>query len=145
MNSLKPLILTFVQYISLILLLAINKWFSENFFLLSFQITGIILGFWAIYEMSSSRLNITPTPLSGSTLIESGPYKMVRHPMYLSLILVFVPMLIINFNLWGALIFTVFFVNLMLKMLYEEKLLLSFFEGYPAYSEKSWKLIPYVY
>ncbi len=145
MNNLKPLILTFVQYVTLIWLMVMNKWFSDNVLLLGFQIVGIILGFWAIYEMSRSRLNITPTPLSGAVLIQSGPYKLVRHPMYLALILVFVPMLITNFNLWGVIIFLIFFVNLILKMMYEEKLLFSFFDNYYAYSEKSWRLIPYVY
>ncbi|NOX48101.1 MAG: isoprenylcysteine carboxylmethyltransferase family protein [Chlorobi bacterium] len=145
MDNLKPKILTFVQYVSLIWLLAFNKWFSDNLFLLAFQVVGIIIGFWAIYEMSKSRLNITPTPLSGASLVRSGPYKLVRHPMYLSLILVFGPMLFYNFNLWGGIVFLVFFVNLILKMLYEEKLLMVFFDAYKTYSEKSWRLIPYVY
>jgi len=145
MNNIKPLILTFVQYVCLIWLLAFNKWFSDNFLLLGIQITGIIVGFWAIFEMSKSRLNITPTPLKGAVLIQSGPYKMVRHPMYLSLILVFVPMLIFNFNLWGGVVFLIFFLNLILKMFHEEKLLFSFFNDYKSYSEKSWRLIPYVY
>jgi protein-S-isoprenylcysteine O-methyltransferase Ste14 len=145
MNNIKPLILTFVQYICLIWLLAFNKWFSDSFLLLGLQVAGIITAFWAIYEMSKSRLNITPTPLSGAVLIQSGPYKLVRHPMYLSLILVFVPMLIYNFNLTGGIIFLVFFVNLILKMLHEEKLLLSFFDAYKTYSDKSWRLIPFVY
>ena len=145
MNNLKPLILTFVQYTTLIWLMAVNRWFSDNVFLLGFQIAGIVLGFWAIYEMSRSRLNITPTPLSGAILVQSGPYKIIRHPMYLALILVFVPMLISNFNLWGAIIYLVFFVNLLLKMVYEEKLLFSFFDNYDTYSRKSWRLIPYVY
>ena len=145
MNNLKPLILTFVQYVTLIWLIVMNKWFSDSILLFGFQITGIILGFWAIYEMRRSRLNITPTPLSGAILIQSGPYKLVRHPMYLALILVFVPMLLANFNLWGIIIFLIFFVNLILKMMYEEKLLFSFFDNYHAYSEKSWRLIPYVY
>lgn len=145
MHNIKPLILTFVQYICLIWLLAFNKWFSDNILWLGIQIAGIIVGFWAVYEMSKSRLNITPTPLKGAVLIQSGPYKMVRHPMYLSLILVFVPMLIFNFNLWGGVVFLVFFINLILKMLHEEKLLFSFFKEYKVYSEKSWRLIPYVY
>jgi protein-S-isoprenylcysteine O-methyltransferase Ste14 len=145
MDNLNPMILTFVQYVSLIWLLAFNKWFSDNIPMLIIQIMGIIVGFWAIYEMRRSRLNITPTPLSGASLVRSGPYKMVRHPMYLSLILVFVPMLIFNLNLWSVIVFLVFFVNLILKMFYEEKLLLVFFDGYKSYSEKSWRLIPFVY
>jgi protein-S-isoprenylcysteine O-methyltransferase Ste14 len=145
MNNIKPLILTFVQYVCLIWLLAFNNWFSDNYLLLGIQVAGIIVGFWAVFEMSKSRLNITPTPLKGAVLIQSGPYKMVRHPMYLSLILVFVPMLIFNFNLWGGVVFLVFFLNLILKMLHEEKLLFSFFDDYQAYSEKSWRLIPFVY
>lgn len=145
MNNLKPLFLTFVQYSCLIWLLVFNKWFSDNLIMLGFQIAGMIVGFWAIYEMSKSRLNITPTPLSGAVLIQSGPYKLVRHPMYMALILVFVPMLIFNFNLWGGIVFLVFFINLILKMLHEEELLFDFFYDYESYSKVTWRLIPYFY
>lgn len=145
MTNLKPIILTFVQYVCILFLLILNPWFSENILLLCIEIIGIALGFWSIAHMSKSRLNISPTPLEGAILIQSGPYKILRHPMYLALILVFVPMLISNYSFWAIILSLIFFTNLALKMLYEEKLLSVHFKKYNEYSNKTWRLIPFVY
>lgn len=139
------LLLTGVQYILLIWLLWINPKLVDTPVYLVFQISGILLGFWAIFEMQKSKLNIAPNVRKGAILISSGPYFLVRHPMYLALLLFFLPVLSVNQSIAYLLLLSVFIINLILKLSYEEKLLTEKFEMYSVYKEKTWRLVPYVY
>ena len=65
--------------------------------------------------------------------------------MYLSLLLVFVPMLIFHGSVVGWIVFGVFFINLILKLTYEEQLLLQTFDRYKDYQLNTWRIIPWIY
>ena len=139
-------LLTFGQYSTLIFLLYYLKWLSPNIFLSLIQLSGFIIALWAIIEMNKSRLNIAPTPRKGAVLIKTGPYKIIRHPMYLSLILTLTPALISDFSILKLTIFIVFLVNLIIKMLFEESLLVKFFGNeYQEYMKSSWRLLPFIF
>ena len=144
-NQTKSNILTIIQYSTLAYFFLFNTWFASNIYLLSLQILGIGIGAWAIVVMAKSKLSITPTPRQGASLIQTGPYKLVRHPMYLSLMLAIPPLVIHNYSLLNILVFALFFVNMILKMLFEESLLLDFFSAYEEYMKKSYRLLPYIY
>ena len=141
----KSNLLTLIQYISLAYLLLFNTWFSSNPYLVTIQITGISIAIWAIVVMNKSKISISPTPRQGAILIQSGPYQWIRHPMYLSLLLAIPPMLIQNFTTLNTLIFVIFLTNLILKMLFEETLLIKFFTTYSNYMQNSWRIVPYIY
>lgn len=145
MGNLKSILLTFIQYISMIYLILAFPVLSKQTFVLIIQLCGLLLGVWAILVMSGSKLNITPVPRSGAILIQKGPYKLIRHPMYLSLLLVLIPMMIYNTSVLGWLVFGIFFINLIIKLSYEENLLVQTFEGYKNYQQHTWRLIPWVY
>ncbi len=141
----KAFLLTLIQYTTLPLMMWLMTWFSNNNVLTIIQITGFIVASWAIFEMKKSKLNIAPTPLKGAFLVETGIYKRIRHPMYTSLLLVFVPMIIENYNPINLSIFLVFLINLILKLEYEETLLLKFFNDYKNYQKRTSKIIPFIY
>ncbi len=138
-------VLTFIQYGSLVFLLGFNPWFSRNPWLFAIQIAGIITGIWAIITMSKSKLNISPIPRPGAVLVRDGLYRYIRHPMYLSLLLFVPPLVERSPGAVNLLVFSVFFINLLAKMYYEERLLKCHFEGYEAYMKETRRLIPYVY
>jgi protein-S-isoprenylcysteine O-methyltransferase Ste14 len=145
MKNLKAALLTIIQYVTLGIMLYSNKWIADNPVLMFIQFFGIFIAIWAILEMAKSKLNISPVPRSGSVLIQSGPYKIVRHPMYLSLLLTITPMILTDISTFNIIVFSIFIINLVMKMLYEESLLHNFFEDYAVYSKKSWRLLPLVY
>lgn len=145
MKNFKSVILTLIQYISMIYLILAFPVLSGKITVLLFQLIGILLGAWSIYVMSKSKLNIAPVPRVGSRLINDGPYRLIRHPMYLSLLFVFAPMMIFINSIIGWVVFGVFIINLILKLSYEEQLLKQTFEKYSEYQEQTWRLIPYIY
>ena len=145
MANLKSSILTFIQYITMAYLLLTFSVFTGNTISLGIQLLGIILGIWAILVMSKSKLNITPVPRNGSSLINIGPYRFIRHPMYLALLLFLTPVVFYHTTNLGILVFGIFLVNLVLKLSYEEQLLLQSFKRYEDYQQHTWRLIPWIY
>lgn len=141
----KSFLLTAVQFICLGYILFANSWLSGQPVLAGVQVSGILLGIWAIVVMSRSKLNVTPDPRKGAILIQNGPYRLIRHPMYTSLMLALFPILYTNHGIVNLMVFTVLFVNLLLKLNYEERLLLARFESYRQMVSTTWRLIPWVY
>jgi len=86
-----------------------------------------------------------PYPKDGADLIESGPYALVRHPMYSGgLVLALGWALLVQG--WLTLVYVVvLFVFLDAKSRREERWLVEKFAAYPAYRRRVRKLVPFVY
>lgn len=79
-------------------------------------------------------------------VISTGPYSVVRHPMYSGLILFFIgtPLLLGSWLgvLWGILLT----ILMAIRAIYEEKLLATKLKGYRSYQKKiHYRLIPYIW
>ena len=106
---------------------------------------GILLGASALFAHRAGRFRIVPEPDSETTLIMTGPYAFIRHPMYTALIL-FTFGLFVNYPVIGHfLAFSLLFIVLNIKLLYEESLLTTTFPPYAAYKTHTKRLIPFVY
>lgn len=115
------------------------------------QITGVIVALfgagisvWA-FRYHGSSLTPFPRPSEGMHLIEGGPYRYVRHPMYSGIIAftLGVGMAYANpVTMLSSVAFTVFF---MAKSGHEEDMLVEDVPGYRNYrSAVPWRLIPFV-
>ncbi len=83
---------------------------------------------------------------SGQTIAAAGPYRLVRHPMYLGFLLKWLAMApaLGSFIAWPAcwLVLPVF----VMRLLHEEKLLQRELPGYSEYCRQTpWRLIPFVW
>ena len=93
------------------------------------------------------RENLTPfpRPLEGARLVDSGAYRLVRHPIYGGLILGAVGWGLFRaspLTLLGALVLTAFFD---LKSRREEIWLSERYGDYPAYRSRTRRLLPWIY
>lgn len=83
---------------------------------------------------------------AGQTVVDTGLYGIVRHPMYAATILMFLsaPILL---GSWYALVVFLFYPALMVvRIVQEEELLVRELDGYAAYREKvKYRLIPFVW
>lgn len=107
-------------------------------------IAGALLSAAAALSLGSN-LTPVPRPKENATLVKSGPYKLVRHPIYSGLILAaFGWALAVNgwLTFLYALIIFVFFD---IKSRREEKWLVAKFAGYPDYQKEVRKLIPWLW
>ena len=82
----------------------------------------------------------------GQTVVSTGLYGIVRHPMYLATLLMFLPMPLILGSLWGVLVFLPYPAMIVVRLLNEEKLLTRELAGYAEYKKKvKYKLVPFVW
>jgi protein-S-isoprenylcysteine O-methyltransferase Ste14 len=104
-------------------------------------------GILSLRGLLDLRENLTPfpKPLEGARLVDSGAYRLVRHPIYGGLILGALGWGLLRaspLTILGALALTVFFD---LKSRREEIWLSESFEDYPAYRSRTRRLLPWIY
>lgn len=79
-------------------------------------------------------------------VISSGLYKIVRHPMYLATLLMFLPMPLILGSFYGLIPFAIYPIAIVIRIQSEEKLLTEGLSGYSEYKEKvKYRLIPFIW
>ena len=91
--------------------------------------------------------NLTPfpKPIEGGTLVTSGVYGWVRHPIYTGLILGTLGWSLWRENLLGIGLAALLFVFFDLKSRREERWLMDAYPDYVEYRRRVKKLIPFVY
>ncbi len=141
----KSILFVAIQFVCLGLIAFTGPLFPANETLLLIELLGLGLGVWATLTMRIGNFNITPDPLNWSKLVTSGPYRLIRHPMYLALLLTTLPLVINDFDLFRIVIWLVLLIDLLLKLNYEENLLATELTGYDQYMRKSARLIPFLY
>lgn len=144
-NIIKSILFVAVQFVCLGLIALSGPLIPSNPALLVLLLLGLGLGVWAILAMRIGNFNIAPDPLARSQLVTSGPYSKIRHPMYLALLLVTIPLVINSFDPLRFSIWLILLIDLLLKLNYEEKLLVVKLAGYDQYRKRSYRLIPFVY
>lgn len=137
--------LVLLQFSSIAMILTSGAWWENHWFSWSAQLMGVLLGLWAVHTMHWGRFNIVPDPKEDSQLVEVGPYRWIRHPMYASILWLLFPMLIADGDLWRWGWFVLLVLTLLVKLHYEEFLLKQRFSAYAAYQQRSYKLLPWVY
>ena len=142
----KGYILVFVQFsiIGLMLLPLDDKviYSSFGFF---FTLLGLIIGAVAIYTNGVGNFNIRPDIKENSTLITSGIYAYIRHPMYTSVIVAMFGILLLNMNLLNIILYLILICNMLIKMFYEEQLWGCNEERYREYAQNTSRLLPFVF
>jgi protein-S-isoprenylcysteine O-methyltransferase Ste14 len=139
------ILFVFIQFLCLAVIGLTGPIFANPLLLLLIELSGLFLGIWAVLTMRIGHFNIAPEPLSWSKMVSRGPYRIVRHPMYLALLLTTLPLVISDFSSLRLVFWFILLVDLVLKMGYEEGLLQKQFPEYVHYREQTARILPGIY
>lgn len=103
-------------------------------------------GVYAEVMRENAYLSRTVEVQENQKVIDTGLYGMVRHPMYLATLLMFLPLPLILGSFWGLIPFALYPVIIVIRILNEEKVLSEGLAGYDAYRGcVKYRLIPFVW
>jgi protein-S-isoprenylcysteine O-methyltransferase Ste14 len=106
---------------------------------------GMGLMLWA--EATLGRLfSVQVTIQEGHRLVIDGPYRLIRHPRYLGII-IFAIGLSLAFRSWLGLVFVGMLIPVLLWRIHDEEALMheEFDREWDDYAHRTWRLIPYIY
>jgi protein-S-isoprenylcysteine O-methyltransferase Ste14 len=143
-DKVKAYVLVSIQMITIALILVTGRPFAGCIPLLILQISGVMLGIWAIAFMGIRNTNIAPLVKQDSRLVTNGPYALIRHPMYSAVLLTIWPLILDQYSLLRLAVGLLLTADMIVKLLYEESLLKKHFAGYEAYMKKTKRLLPFI-
>jgi protein-S-isoprenylcysteine O-methyltransferase Ste14 len=109
---------------------------------------GVIVGFYIVFKTFAAN-TFTAANIQvdeAQTVITTGPYAIVRHPMYSGALLLLLSTPIALNSLWALLTILPMYAVITARLLDEERFLTKNLAGYTAYCIKvKWRLLPGVF
>jgi protein-S-isoprenylcysteine O-methyltransferase Ste14 len=98
---------------------------------------------WALYSLTylGKRFSIIP---EARGLVTSGPYRLVRHPIYLGEIVAGFGLVLPTLFTLHILVFAVFLAAQVVRTHFEERILRTTYPQYEAYARHARRLIPFI-
>lgn len=107
-----------------------------------------LVGYGAYAEVmrENAYLSRTIEVQEGQKVVSTGLYGVVRHPMYLATLLMFLPIPLILQSFWGLCVFGWYAVLIVIRILNEEKVLSAELDGYAEYKKKvRYRILPFIW
>jgi protein-S-isoprenylcysteine O-methyltransferase Ste14 len=102
------------------------------------SLAGTALAFWSAWYLGRS-FSLLP---QARTLVTTGPYRFVRHPIYLGGLLITIAEVWLRFSALTVGLNVIFLVAQLVRLRYEERILEETFPEYAAYRAQTSALIP---
>ena len=107
-------------------------------------VIAVVVGGWSMVILGRD-LSIFPHPVDEARLVDGGPYRLVRHPIYFAVILGALGLALALLSTAAAIVALVFIPFFMAKTGFEEDRLVEEVAGYRDYrSAIPYRIIPWV-
>lgn len=138
-------LLVLIQFAGIFYFIVTGTLYPTSSIVFGLELLALFIGLWAIVSMKLHTLTVLPSVKQCGRLCTSGPYRLIRHPMYTAVILFLLGLLVNEYTLVGLLVFVVVLVDLLVKINVEEKLLLAHYAEYKVYMKRTKRILPFVY
>ncbi|MDO8249435.1 MAG: isoprenylcysteine carboxylmethyltransferase family protein [Rhodoferax sp.] len=106
---------------------------------------SVALAAWTLMHNRLGNFNIRPTPKAQGSLVTTGPYRWIRHPMYTSVLLGAGALAWTSSTAAGWLAWAALAIVLLVKSILEERWMREQHAGYAAYALQSKRFLPWVF
>jgi protein-S-isoprenylcysteine O-methyltransferase Ste14 len=149
----QKIIMTFASlgFFALLLIPAFDRRFGWSHLPVIVVLAGnvlMVIGGWGVWRVfcensfTSARIELA----RDQRVISTGPYALVRHPMYTTALVMMAGIPLALGSLWGLLAFAAMVPALVWRIFDEEKFLASQLPGYAEYKQKvRYRLIPHLW
>jgi protein-S-isoprenylcysteine O-methyltransferase Ste14 len=138
-------------FLAILVVPSLDRRFSWSHVPLRLVLSGdllVVLGFSIIFRVFSINTFTSATieVAEQQTVISTGPYAFVRHPMYSGTLIMLLGTPLALASWWGMVPFVLMVAVIMVRLLDEEKLLLATLPGYAEYvAGVKYRLMPSVW
>jgi protein-S-isoprenylcysteine O-methyltransferase Ste14/rhodanese-related sulfurtransferase len=115
------------------------------------EIVGVVLGLGGLllgllsFRALGRNFRVFAAPRRSGTLITTGVYSKVRHPMYTAVIASLAGYALYFGSLWAVPFWLGCTILYIVKAIKEERLLAEHYPEYQDYRRRSWRFIPFIY
>jgi len=138
-------LLVSIQFAGIAFFVFTGKSYPQNWLVLLLGILSVVTGVWAILAMQLHTVTFLPSVRRGGQLCTSGPYRVIRHPMYTAVLLLLLALLLNDYSPVRLMVFLIVLVDLLVKMNVEEKILIAHYADYKDYMKGTKRIVPLVY
>lgn len=138
-------LLVLLQFAAILAILLTGPLWARTPWLLFMELAGLALVLWALLAMRLANLHVLPDVRPNAQLVQRGPYRFIRHPMYSAILLATLALVIDAFTWLRLGFWFVLLINLLIKLHYEERLLAAHYPAYPHYQQYTKRLLPWLY
>lgn len=140
-----------IGFLAVLIVPSLDRRFSWSHVPLWTVLSGdilVVLGFYIVFKVFSVNTFTSGTVevVEHQTVISTGPYASVRHPMYSGALVMLLGTPLALGSWWGLVAFVLMIAIVVIRLLDEEKLLLAELAGYGNYvSSVKYRLVPLVW
>ncbi len=143
-HPLYPKLLVFLQFALIGLMLLFSKGIFSSFVAILVFLIGALIGLFALTHNQLGNFNIQPKMKENAKLITTGVYAYIRHPMYLSVLLMMLGVFIGSPTILEVLLLISLTIVLVLKAKKEEAIWSDETQEYLNYKKKTKLFIPFL-
>ena len=148
-RNLKDIILVSIQFVLFLIFTIDFNWSLRLFH--GFKIMGLLMSMAGIIIIVLTLLQLNrnispfPTPKNNAVLLQNGLFKLVRHPIYCGIILLFIGYSLYQNSIFKLIISLLLMILFYFKTQYEEQQLQRKCPEYESYKSNTGKFFPKFY
>ena len=129
---------------ALIGLYKIGVLFTAHPIAIALQVIAIALMVWARVTFGRRSFHAAANPTAGG-LVTTGPYGIIRHPIYTAACLFVWGSIVVHWSLVSVALGILLLLGALMRMLCEEQLVKQKYPEYVDYAKVTKRMVPYVF
>ena len=139
------ILLTAVEYLCILMIFITGDLLPLSFIAIVILVLAIFLGLWSLWTIFIKKFRITNKISSDSRIVAKGPYKFIRHPLYSSLLLILLTIVLNHFSFIRLILWLILLTVMFAKLMYEERSIIKRNTDYLIYKRGTKRLLPFIY